>query len=68
MGSSKIFRPITSESYISLIDDLEKEVREIKYPTPLSQIKRFSNYVKTTKYTILTFIPLNLWQQVNILF
>ncbi|ORY66868.1 phospholipid-translocating P-type ATPase, partial [Neocallimastix californiae] len=34
---------------------------EIRYPA--LQIKKFSNYVKTTKYTILTFIPLNLWQQ-----
>jgi len=67
-GSSKSFHHAKTESNISLIDDSEREVREIRYPTPLSQIKKLSNYVKTTKYTILTFIPLNLWQQVNIFF
>jgi len=66
MSSSKIFHHAKTESNLSLIDDSEKEVREIRYPIPLSQLKKLSNYVKTTKYTILTFIPLNLWQQVNI--
>jgi len=65
VNSSKSLHPAKTESNISITDDSDKEIREIRYPIP--QIKKLSNYVKTTKYTILTFIPLNLWQQVYII-
>ncbi|ORX47825.1 phospholipid-translocating P-type ATPase [Piromyces finnis] len=63
VDSSKSFHYAKTESNISLNDDSNKEIREIRYPIPLSQIKKLSNYVKTTKYTLFTFLPLNLWQQ-----
>ncbi|KAJ3192220.1 hypothetical protein HK101_006874 [Irineochytrium annulatum] len=36
---------------------------EVEFPYPQSKYKPGSNYIRTTKYTLLTFIPLNLYLQ-----
>jgi hypothetical protein len=41
---------------------------KVLFPIPELQPKKTPNYIRTTKYTILTFIPLNLYFQVSFLF
>ncbi|KAJ3219341.1 hypothetical protein HDU67_001560 [Dinochytrium kinnereticum] len=36
---------------------------EVKFPYPASSFRKGSNYIRTTKYTLLTFLPLNLYFQ-----
>jgi len=49
-------------------DELEenKVVYEIDFPPTEEEIRPKANHIKTTKYNIFTFLPLNLWSQVNI--
>ncbi|ORY65726.1 phospholipid-translocating P-type ATPase [Neocallimastix californiae] len=43
--------------------DENKTIYEINFPLKEEDIKKNANRIKTTKYNIFTFIPLNLWSQ-----
>jgi len=45
--------------------DENKTIYEINFPLKEEDIKKNANRIKTTKYNIFTFIPLNLWSQVK---
>ena len=63
---------LTSKSSSMPLKDMSSNVGEVVYTVVINdpsetdeQVRKKypSNYVKTTKYTILTFLPLNLFQQ-----
>ncbi|KAJ3318517.1 hypothetical protein HDU76_000813 [Blyttiomyces sp. JEL0837] len=43
--------------------NVEENPWQVQFPYPPSAFKKGSNYIRTTKYTLLTFIPLNLYSQ-----
>lgn len=44
-----------------------KETYSVSFPLKNINPKKTPNYIRTTKYTILTFVPLNLYYQVRVL-
>ncbi|KAI9009039.1 hypothetical protein DFJ74DRAFT_711330 [Hyaloraphidium curvatum] len=50
----------------TIVEPVEDPDREVVFPS--TRFVKNANYIKTTKYTILTFLPLNLWSQFHRLY
>ena len=46
-------------------DEGDDSIYEVIFPIPEEKLKKGSNYIRTTKYTLWSFLPLNLISQVN---